>query len=128
MSTKKYYSAEQVLWFKAIHRVICNIRSEQLQAHLSFESPSETTSYHLRWRIAYNYYRAGDYDDALRMLSTFSMLTNNSSGSSSENTQYVTDNYYNQKSFINEVTGRFYHFIFFYCLYTWYVLDSYTFV
>ena len=111
MSTKKYYSSEQVLWFKAIHRVICDLRSEQLQAHLSLESPNENTSYHLRWRIAYNYYRAGDYDNALNILSSFSMLTNNSSGSSSENNQYITDNYYNQKSFINEVTGRCYYFL-----------------
>ena len=106
MSTKKYYSPEQLLWFKAIHRVICDLRSEQLEAHLSLESPNENIAYHLRWRIAYNYYRAGDYDNALSILSTFSILTNNSTGSSSLSRQYISDNYFNQKSFINEVTGR----------------------
>ena len=101
MSLKKF-STEQNIWFKVGFRIVCSNRKIELKA-----LPDHADAHHrvfLKWRIAYNFYRAGDYKEAIEILKD--LLFESSVPESDPLHDFYSDNYFNQKSFINEIAGR----------------------
>jgi tetratricopeptide (TPR) repeat protein len=60
------FTSRQLLWFKAVHMVIVN----QVKVKLKKTKENSAAAQHLTWRIAYNLYAAGEYEEAMVILET----------------------------------------------------------